>query len=308
MNEAIDLSTLNWVQQELGETLKQGRLFLEEYAEGNSDAASLGNCMACLHEARGPLRMVELNGADLLATEMEEVLNDLSHDRLDNADAAMQVLMQAFIQLPDYLFSLRGSRRESSAVLLPVINELRAVRGVDAMPEGEAFSPDLHADLPVTAYDPQQAATFPEAARLARSLRQRFQAGLLEWYRDVDNSTGLQAILEVANSLRQASRQQEAARLWWLAGGFTEVLLADPRVATTESKQLMGQLDRQIKCLIDAGDAGFVAQIPDALLEILLKYITASEVESGQAGEIRHIYASGARPQTLSWLAVILMS
>ncbi|MDH3900535.1 MAG: hypothetical protein OEU51_05750, partial [Gammaproteobacteria bacterium] len=141
MNEAIDLSALNWVQQELGVTLKQGRQFLEEYAGGNHGAESLNNCMACLHEARGPLRIVGLNGADLLATEMEEVLNDLLNDRLDTRETAMEALMQAFIQLPDYLFTLRSSRRESAAALLPVINQLRTARGAVVMPEGAAFSP-----------------------------------------------------------------------------------------------------------------------------------------------------------------------
>jgi chemosensory pili system protein ChpA (sensor histidine kinase/response regulator) len=296
MNEAIDLSALNWVQQELGETLRQGRLFLEEYAEGDRDAGSLNKCMTCLHEARGPLRIVELNGADLLATEMEEVLNDLLHERLDNDDTAMQALMQAFIQLPDYLVGLRSSRHESTAVLLPVINELRAVRGVAAMPEDEVFSPGLYVDLPAAAFDPQLAGTLPEASRLARSLRQCFQAGLLEWYRSADNSTGLQSIFEVTDSLRAASRQQAAARLWWLAGGLTEVLLADPQTATIELKQLMGQVDRQIKHLIDVGDAGFAAQIPEALLESLLKHITASEVETGQAGEIRRTLAPAGQP------------
>lgn len=296
MNEAIDLSALNWVQQELGETLKQGRLFLEEYAEGDRDAGSLNKCMACLHEARGPLRIVELDGADLLANEMEEVLNDLLHERPDNGETAMQALMQAFIQLPDYLVGLRSSRYQSTAVLLPVINELRAVRGVAAMSEDEVFSPDPYADLPETVFDPLRAGTLPEASRLARSLRQRFQAGLLEWYRNAENSTGLQSIFEVTDSLREASRQQEAARLWWLAGGFTEVLLADPQTATTELKQLMGQVDRQIKSLIDVGDTGFAAQIPEALLESLLKHITASGVENGQAGEIRRILAPAGQP------------
>lgn len=296
MNEAIDLSALNWVQQELGETLKQGRLFLEEYAEGNGGAGSLNNCMVCLHEARGPLRIVELNGADLLATEMEEVLNDLLHERLDNAQAAIESLMQAFIQLPDYLFSLRNSRRESIAVLLPVINELRTLRGATAMPEGNVTGPGLHANLPVTAYDPQQAATLPEADQLARSLRQRFQTGLLDWYRNVDNGAGLQTIIEVIDSLRQASRRQEAACFWWIAGGFAEMLLADPGAATTDSKHLLGQVDRQIKRLVDAGEVDFSAQIPAALLESLLQLIAAGETETGQAGEIRRVFALEAQP------------
>jgi len=294
MNEAIDLSALNWVQQELGETLKQGRLFLEEYAEGNRDVGNLSHCMACLQEARGPLRIVELSGADLLAAEMEEVLNDLLHDRPGNIDVAMQVLMQSFIQLSDYLFSLRSSRCESAAMLLPIINELRTLRGVTLMAESRAFTPDLLPDLPLTAYDPQQAATLPGAAQL-NSLRQRFQAGLIEWYRDTANVAGLQVIIVVADSLRQASHLQNAARFWWVTGGFAEVLLADPQAATSETKQLLGQIDQQIKCLIDAGEDGFAGQIPATLVENLLHYIAASAVVTGQAGEVRRVLMQETR-------------
>ncbi|UCC56675.1 MAG: Hpt domain-containing protein [Gammaproteobacteria bacterium] len=296
MNEAIDLSALNWVQQELGVTLKRGRQFLEEYAEGNRSTESLNNCMACLHEARGPLRIVGLNGADLLATEMEEVLNDLSRDSLDNQEMAMEALMQAFIQLPDYLFALRSSRRESTAALLPVINELRTVRGAAVMPEGAAFTPDLQADLPVTAYNPQQADAQPEAASLARSLRQHFQAGLLDWYGNPDNRAGLHTISKVADSLRRASRQQDAARFWWVASGFVEVLLSEQEAATNESKQLLGQVDRQIKCLIDSGEVEFAAHIPETLLNNLLAHIAASDVDTGEAGEIRRVFALETQP------------
>jgi chemosensory pili system protein ChpA (sensor histidine kinase/response regulator) len=295
MNEAIDLSALNWVQQELGATLKRGRQFLEEYAEGNRSNESLNNCMACLHEARGPLRIIGLNGADRLAIEMQEVIEDLLHDRLDNRESAMEALMQAFIQLPDYLFALRSSRRESTSALLPVINELRTARGAVVMSEAAIFGPDLHVDLPATSYDPRLAATLPEAAQLARSLRQQFQTGLLEWYRNPDNQAGLHAIIEVTEELRRASRQQDSARFWWVTGGFAEVLLARPASVTKESKQLLGQVDRQIKNLIDAGEADFAGMIPEALLNSQLAHIAASDVDTGKAGEIRRVFALGNR-------------
>ena len=51
----------------VGEAEETWPRFLEEYAEGGGDVSSLQHCMACLHEARGPLRMVDLLGADLLA-------------------------------------------------------------------------------------------------------------------------------------------------------------------------------------------------------------------------------------------------
>ena len=77
MNEAIDYNALNWVRQELGEVLKQSCQFLEEYAGNRDNLACLHDCARNLHQARGPLGMVGLKGADQLAFEMEEVIADL---------------------------------------------------------------------------------------------------------------------------------------------------------------------------------------------------------------------------------------
>ena len=152
MSEAIDFSALSWVRQELGETLKQGRQFLEEYAEGAGDTESLHLCMSSLHEARGPLRMVDLQGADLLAMEMEEVVNDLIHDRIAVPEQAQEALMLAFLQLPDYLSRLRSGQPDVPDILLPSINELRAMRESEPLGESVLFHPDLMLPLPHVAY------------------------------------------------------------------------------------------------------------------------------------------------------------
>ncbi len=77
MSEAIDYNALNWVRQELDEVLKQARSSLEHYAGNRDDGTSLQDCAKNLHQARGPLRMVALKGADQLASEMEELIADL---------------------------------------------------------------------------------------------------------------------------------------------------------------------------------------------------------------------------------------
>ena len=58
MDEAIDYNALSWVRQELEETLKLGRVQLEEYATGSENKKLLQKCTVQLHEALGPLQMV----------------------------------------------------------------------------------------------------------------------------------------------------------------------------------------------------------------------------------------------------------
>jgi chemosensory pili system protein ChpA (sensor histidine kinase/response regulator) len=290
MNEAIDFSALNWVRHELGETLKQGRQFLEEYAEGAGDVASLHQCMACLHEARGPLRMVELLGADLLAMEMEEVVNDLIHDRITVPEQAQEALMLAFLQLPDYLSRLRSGQPDMPDILLPSINELRAVRESEPLGESVLFHPDLMLPLPHTAFSADRSIPVADVQAIAKARRHRFQAGLLEWYRGAAGDAGLQQMHAVLAGLQQASAYEQTARLWWLAAGLVEALLNRALESTTYTRQLFGQVDRQIKQLIDVGETAFSNLVPEVLLRDLLFSLSRADDASGRIGEIRHVY------------------
>ena len=66
MDEAIDYNALSWVRQELKETLKLARVQLEEYAADADNELPLQHCATQLHEALGPLKMVDIKGAVLL--------------------------------------------------------------------------------------------------------------------------------------------------------------------------------------------------------------------------------------------------
>jgi chemosensory pili system protein ChpA (sensor histidine kinase/response regulator) len=290
MNEAIDFSALNWVRQELRETLKQGRQFLEEYAEGAGDVASLHQCMASLHEARGPLRMVELLGADLLAMEMEEVVNDLIHDRIAAPGQAQEALMQAFLQLPDYLSRLKSGQPDVSDILLPSINELRSMRESEPLGESVLFHPDLMLPMPHTAFSADRSTPVADVQAIAKARRHRFQAGLLEWYRGAAGDTGLQQMHAVLVSLQQASAYEQTARLWWLAAGLVEALLHRSLETTAYTRQLFGQVDRQIKLLIDAGETAFSDLVPEVLLRDMLFSLSRANDTSGRVGEIKHVY------------------
>jgi len=291
MNEAIDYTALNWVRRELNEKLKQARQCLEEFAESNGHAQTLESCMGSLHEARGPLRMLDLQGAERLAAEMEAAVHALSEGRLTPAAEALETLMQAFIQLPDYLSRLVGGRRETPVALLPLINRLRALCGEEPLPEDVVFNPDLTIPVPVECYNSRLLAELPNVQDIASTYRQRFQAGLVEWYRTGRNGAGLQKLHEVLASLQQASRNEAVARLWWFSAALAEALTRGVLPASTEIKQLFGRIDRQLKRLIDVGEPAFSAGIPPDLLGQLLFHILQSDSPAGRVGDIRDIYA-----------------
>jgi len=291
MNEAIDYTALNRVRHELNEKLYQARQRLEAYSETPEDAQLLHECITSLHQVRGPLQMVDLRGADRLAAEMESVINALLEGRVALTEETLEILMQVFIQLPDYLSRFGRGQRDAPVVLLPLINRLRTLCDEEPLSESIVFTPDLTIPVPSACFNSQSLAELPDVQELAHTYRQRFQSGLVEWYRAGRNGSGLHKLHEVMANLQQASRSESVARLWWFSAGLAEALMRGAMPASTEIKQLFGHIDRQLKRLIDAGETAFSETIPEDLLKQLLFHILQSDISAGRVGDIREIYA-----------------
>ncbi|MGD8311065.1 MAG: Hpt domain-containing protein [Gammaproteobacteria bacterium] len=294
MQEAIDFNALNWVRQELGECLKQARLHLEAYAADSGDPARLHDCAACLHEARGPLQMVELKGADRLATEMEEVIADLLQDNVAAVETAIEALLQAFLQLPDYLSQLHSGSLDIPAALLPVINSLRQARGAELLQERMVFTPDLYRPVPESVFNIRTAPLGLDVAGMARAARIRFQSGLLDWYRGADRTAGLRALAKVLVHLRRNAGRETVARLWWVGAALASALAEGALEESAEIKRLFGELDRQIKRLIDSGEAVFADTLTDGLLKDMLYQLAAAAACPGLVEDVRSHYRLAA--------------
>ena len=290
MDEAIDYNALSWVRQELDETLKLARVQLEEYATGADDKTLLQKSAVQLHEALGPLQMVGIKGAVLLTSEMEEVIADLLQDAVEEKETALELLMQAFLQLPDYLSSIRSGKKDNPAVLLPVINSLRATRGVQPLQETAVFSPNLSVRVPVSVFDVRAKKEKQDIPAMARAARVRFQSGLLAWYRGSDENAGLQTLIDVLVQLQHSALSEPAARVWWIGAGVAEALRDGGLEETTEIKQLFGQLDRQVKRLMDAGEKVFSDLLTDDLVKNLLYRISQCSATSRRIDEIKSTY------------------
>ena len=145
LRDAIDHTALGWVKPEIDETLRQARLEIEAFAESPGDSERMRACAGYLHQVRGTLRMLELQAPSMVAAEMEQLAEALAADGVSARDDACAALMRGVVQLPDYLERLQGGHRDIPIVLLPLLNDLRGVRGVTAIQQnalpGMLFEP-----------------------------------------------------------------------------------------------------------------------------------------------------------------------
>ena len=288
-DDAIDFTTLNWVKQELDETLKQARQNLEAYVEDPADTSLMRFCATYLHQVQGTLRMVELYGAAMVTEEMERVALGLLDGTIKAADDTYAILMRGIVQLPDYLERLQSGHKDIPIVLLPLLNDLRATRGEKLLTESVLFSPDLSAPMPAAA-DAEAGLGEVELKAEAARMRSAFQLSLLRWIRNDQPGTQLERLTSVLDRLRGICTDDNTRRLWWVASGVLEGVASGAVEASAAIKLLFGKVDREIKRLLDAGEAVFRTAPPADLTKNLLYYIAHASAAGSRAAEIRSTY------------------
>jgi chemosensory pili system protein ChpA (sensor histidine kinase/response regulator) len=284
----ISSQTLHIVAKELTVTLNDARASLEGYAERSDQRAQLEKCADQLHSAHGVLRLVEVYGAALLAEEMEHVTRYLlssGNDQKRQIDG-LDALMRAMVQLPTYLERVLSGGRDLALVLLPLLNDLRSVRGSPLLSEGTLLLLNLKSDAPAQPQGQSDDQTI-SVSQWARRLRPRFQLGLLGYIRGERQVQNLEILAKVAEKLEQVATTQPVFQLWWVVGAILEAVRANGLEGSATLKRLLGQADRQIKALYELGEARYCEDPPIDLLNNLLYYVARASTSGGRIGAVR---------------------
>ncbi|MGD8581069.1 MAG: Hpt domain-containing protein [Gammaproteobacteria bacterium] len=286
----VEYNSLSWVKQQLDTVINDAQSSLSEYIEHSDDASLMQECIESLRLVNGTLQMVEIFGAAMLAEEMEQTAKAILEGHVDNRDDAYDVLMRAMLQLPDYLEGLQAGNKDNPMALLPLMNDLRAIRKESLLSENVLFFPDMDS---VDIEEKEIRAPATESGRLygeAKRLRTHYQLGLLDVLKNNKQRAGCQRMLAVIAALEKASADQSVRRFWSVIAALLEGLYEDGIDSNASVKTLLGSVDRQIKMLIDAGEEGFATQYSQELLKNILYYIGNSRATGKRVTRIKEIY------------------
>ena len=289
-----DLSsqTLHVVSKELGATLNDARVALENFAEHPDSVGMLAQCAELLHTAHGVLRIVEVYGAALLAEEMEAVTRFLITTAADNKNQSegLDALMRAMVQLPGYLERVLAGGRDLALVLLPLLNDLRAVRGSSLLSEGTLLVLNLKSDQQAQPHDGTAGVPPMTVEQWARRLRARYQVGLIGWIRGERVEQHLETLAKVAQKLEQIATRQPVFQLWWVIGAVVEALQQHGLEGGQSVKRLLGLGDREIRRLYEQGEARYAQSPAVELLNNLLYYVGRSESAGARVTAVRNSF------------------
>ncbi|MBV8805731.1 MAG: Hpt domain-containing protein, partial [Sinobacteraceae bacterium] len=281
--------TLDFVGRELNVTLAEARTALENYVEQPDNVGLLERCTQELHQVQGVLRVLEIYGAALLAEEMEQVASYLlqtASERKSQAES-LDALMRAMVQLPSYLERVLAGGRDLALVLLPLLNDLRAVRGSALLSEGTLLLLNLKSDkqaqpVPVSPGEPPLT-----VEQWARRLRARYQVGLIGWIRGERVEQNLDILAAVAQKLEQIATRQPVFQLWWVIGAVIEALQENGLEGGVSVKRLLGLGDREIRRLYEQAEARYAQSPAVELLNNLLYYVGRAESSGPRVMAVR---------------------
>jgi len=286
MNE-VNAQALHVVAQELATTLNDARASLEASLEHPGDPAPLTHIAELLRQARGVLKVAEVYGGALLAEEMEHTARFLvkGADARQQADG-LDALMRSVVQLPTYLERVLGGGRDLALVLLPLLNDLRSVRGASLLSEGTLLSLNLTSEQkprprPVTE------APGPTLPQLARRLRPRFQVALLGLIRGDKSLPHVDALIDVAGQIEAGATTAPVFQLWWVSGALLEGLKEGGVEDNASVKRLLGQADRELRRIYELGEDLYSQKPPLDLLNNMLFYIARASSNGTRVEAVR---------------------
>ena len=281
--------TMQQAAREISAALTEARTALEAHVEQPENTALLERCSFELHQVQGALRVLEIYGAALLAEEMEQVARYLigAREERKNQSESLDALMRAMVQLPGYLERVLAGSRDLALVLLPLLNDLRAVRGCALLSEGTLLLLNLKSDRQAQPTSPAPGEPPLTPAQWARRLRPRFQAGLVGWIRGERLEQNLEILATVATRLEQVATQQCVFQLWWVVGALLEALAEHGVENSVSVKRLLGLADREIRRLYEQGESRYAQVPPIELLNNLLYYVARSTTAGPRVVAVR---------------------
>ena len=286
------VSGLNYRAQVLQELMLTLDVVRKETAEFVSNAQTVdGIPTLCkrIRQVTRTLAMIELRGAALLSLELEKLLLSVADQTVRNESDATVALVRASEQLPEYLEYISHGSDDMPLALLPLLNDMRAVRGKRLLSEAMLLLPKFSgkkAPLPGS-LDTKQEEQFLETLKRVRT---PLVQGLLKWYRGKNVEASLREVHAALGLLKSVSFNGALSRLWRIARAVAQSLLDGGLEQNAAVKSLFGQIERFLQQLVQTNDKAIYQPVPNELFRNLLYYVALSESQDKDIVRLKQTY------------------
>ncbi|WP_435751348.1 Hpt domain-containing protein [Thauera sp. AutoDN2] len=282
-----DLGALTWVKGEIDAALARAREALEQGADADG-TAGLQFAQTHLHQVRGALAIVGLDGLTQFADATEKLLSSMAHGEAGAPAAQRELVRRALAMIGNYLDELAHGAPDQPLRLGDTYLELVAASGQTAAGPVDLFHPDLSRRPPALVASSTASATpsaSDDAGSALRNARSRFERGLLDWLRKGNAGEGARTMREAIAEVARLQQGAPAHALWWISLAFYDALIADDLQPEPAVKRLCTQIDAQFRRLLTG-----TASQPDRLLRELLYEIAHCPAVTPHQRAVRSFY------------------
>ncbi len=286
---SIKHSALGWVKKSIDDNLSEIKTDLKLYIE-EGDEALLERVKERLGVIQGVLMMIEQYGAAMLTEEMVALVDFITENKQEQGEPALEVMLRAVLQLPDYLEHIQSGHRDIPIAILPLLNDIRAVRNQDLFSEKLLFLPDLSmhqdgAEIQAIDNDQNQASKL-----LAKKLRPVYQLALVNVIKEQSVEESLKRLEKVCETLEERSFSEQIARIWWIVGALIESVSRQQLELGVSIKSLLGKVDALFRVILIIGERGLLQRQPVELIKNFLYYIAQPECDGPKTQAIKTAY------------------
>lgn len=233
---------------------------LEQFIGGRERADLLQSCLELLQQIRGVMKIVQLEGGDLLAESMIDALKTVPVGADASHDTTLGALSTAAFVQSRYFEYAQQYERSLPVMLLPFINELRGAHGEAPLPESSFFK------MNAGALRPERADGLDYDGDSARRFRHMYQVGLLGLLQGQNQDSSLGMMQRALERMDAIATGYPFSKLLW-AASVALVAAREQALAFSKSrKMLLSSLDRQLKRLVKEGETFLDAEPPVDLL------------------------------------------
>lgn len=284
-NPSVNLSSLNIVKDEFLATIQNATNQLEQFISGRERADLLQSCLEQLHQIQGVTRVVQLHGADLLATEMLAALSTVPVGADASFDTLLGALSTSAFVMARYFEYAQQYERVLPALLLPFINELREGRGEKPLPESEFLT------MNVSALRPEREEGEDFSLESARRFRHMYQVGLLGLLQGQNSVSSLGMMQRALERMDKICTGYPFSRLLWVATAAVAAAREKNLSFNRSRKLLFSALDRELKKLVKQGEALLDTDCSPELLKDFVYIVAASGSDSKLSNAVKHTFA-----------------
>ena len=284
MTAPVAATLLSWVKTEVDYALKTVRDNIARFLAAPEEVAVLRICPDQLHQVKGTLHILGLNGATRVCETMEHAFSGVSKGQRPSK-AAIDTLDRAVLALKEFIDGLSKGEANAPIKLFPVYRELATLQGKIDASEKDLFFPDLKLGAPP--HPPGRVIAKDKLPGLLQAQRSRFQRGLLTWLRSPSEPGGLQEMRQALDALDEvASQLPEPRSLWWAAVGLVDGLLHAPQADwAANAKPICSKLDLRMRDLATGSQAS-----SEHLLREMLYALATRKPVTPRIGEIKQLY------------------